>query len=145
MRHLHNIYFCFPQPGEDGQEDEEGEEGQGRGGEGRTTRSLLSLGMTSGLAGEGEGASVGELEMAAWLQQVLLHSLSVLLHSTLSVLLHSNPSPTLVSTLLLQVWFRHVPQPNFLLADSFLVHTAQTTQKLLLQVTHLLLHLLLMS
>ena len=34
-------------------------------------RSLLSLGMTSGMAGEGVGGSVGELEMAAWLQQVL--------------------------------------------------------------------------
>ena len=33
-----------------------------------------------------------------------------------------------------QVWFKHVPTPNFLLADSFPVHTAQTTQKLLLQV-----------
>ena len=33
-------------------------------------RSLLSLGMTSGMAGEGVGGSVGELEMAAWLQQV---------------------------------------------------------------------------
>merc|ERR1719220_324100 len=32
-----------------------------------------------------------------------------------------------------QVWFKHVPQSNFLLADSFPVHTAQTTQKLLLQ------------
>ena len=35
-----------------------------------------------------------------------------------------------------QVWFKHVPTPNFLLADSFPVHTAQTTQKLLLQVGH---------
>ena len=26
--------------------------------------------MTSGMAGEGVGGSVGELEMAAWLQQV---------------------------------------------------------------------------
>ena len=34
-----------------------------------------------------------------------------------------------------QVWFKHVPTPNFLLADSFPVHTAQTTQKLLLQVS----------
>merc|ERR1719431_1346338 len=32
-----------------------------------------------------------------------------------------------------QVWFKHVPQSNFLLADSFPVHTAQKTQKLLLQ------------
>ena len=32
------------------------------------------------------------------------------------------------------VWFRHVPQPNFLLADSFAVHTAATTQKMLLEV-----------
>lgn len=33
------------------------------------------------------------------------------------------------------VWFRHVPQPNFLLADSFAVHTAATTQKMLLEVS----------
>jgi len=31
------------------------------------------------------------------------------------------------------VWFKHVPQSNFLLADSFPVHTAQKTQKLLLE------------
>ena len=33
-----------------------------------------------------------------------------------------------------EVWFKHVPQPNFLLADSFPVHTSQSTQKLLLKV-----------
>jgi len=31
------------------------------------------------------------------------------------------------------VWFKHVPQSNFLLADSFPVHTAPKTQKLLLE------------
>jgi len=90
--------FVIFRPGEDGGGG--GGETRGEGVEGRTTRSLLSLGMTSGMAGEGVGGSVGELEMAAWLQQV---------------------------------WFKHVPTPNFLLADSFPVHTAQTTQKLLLQ------------
>lgn len=33
-----------------------------------------------------------------------------------------------------EVWFRHVPQSNFLLADSYHVHTAQHTQTRLLEV-----------
>ena len=140
------------------------------------SRSLLSLGMTSGLAGEGVGGSVGELEMAAWLQQVFLPfllslSLSVflslpffplfivfvfvrvsvfvplLLSLSLCVFLYLSFFASLSLSLSLslierishahdhnQVWFKHVPTPNFLLADSFPVHTAQTTQKLLLQV-----------
>ena len=142
------------------------------------SRSLLSLGMTSGLAGEGVGGSVGELEMAAWLQQVFLPfllsvSLSVFLSLSLSFLpfyylRHCQcfclcsasldsvvvcvpvfvfilfPFPLSLRLSLMecinhadnhnQVWFKHVPTPNFLLADSFPVHTAQTTQKLLLQV-----------
>lgn len=61
---------------------------------------LLNYGMTSGLVGEGDGASVGETELGIWLEHV---------------------------------WFKHVPQSNFLLADSFPVHTAQKTQKLLLE------------
>ena len=36
------------------------------------------------------------------------------------------------------VWFKHVPQSNFLLADSFPVHTAQKTQKLLLEVSEII-------
>ena len=36
------------------------------------------------------------------------------------------------------VWFKHVPQSNFLLADSFPVHTAQKTQKLLLEVSKII-------
>ena len=140
------------------------------------SRSLLSLGMTSGLAGEGVGGSVGELEMAAWLQQVFL---PFLLPASLSVFLSLSffpfyylrhcqcfclcsasldsvvvcvpvfvfilfPFPLSLPLSLIecinhahdhnQVWFKHVPTPNFLLADSFPVHTAQTTQKLLLQV-----------
>jgi len=62
--------------------------------------SLLGYGMTAGVVGKGEGASVGELELGVWLEHV---------------------------------WFKHVPQSNFLLADSFPVHTAQKTQKLLLE------------
>merc|ERR1719264_1618129 len=61
--------FVIFRPGEDGGGGGGGE-AKGEGVEGRTTRSLLSLGMTSGMAGEGVGGSVGELEMAAWLQQV---------------------------------------------------------------------------
>ena len=57
--------------------------------------------MTCGLKVLGEGAVVGEVEMATWLSEV---------------------------------WFRHVPQSNFLLADSYHVHTAQHTQSLLLEV-----------
>ena len=64
---------------------------------------LLRCGMTCGLAVSGEGAVVGEKEMARWLEEV---------------------------------WFRHVPQSNFLLADSYHVHTAQHTQKLLLEVNN---------
>ena len=64
--------------------------------------SLLGYGMTSGVVGKGDGASVGETELGVWLEQV---------------------------------WFKHVPQSNFLLADSFPVHTAQKTQKLLLEVS----------
>ena len=64
--------------------------------------SLLGYGMTAGVVGKGEGASVGELELGVWLEHV---------------------------------WFKHVPQSNFLLADSFPVHTAQKTQKLLLEVS----------
>merc|ERR1719412_2494389 len=56
--------------------------------------------MTCGLAVPGEGAMVGEEEMARWLEEV---------------------------------WFRHVPQSNFLLADSYHVHTAQHTQTRLLE------------
>ena len=67
-----------------------------------TSFALLSYGMTSGLVGEGDGASVGETELGIWLEHV---------------------------------WFKHVPQSNFLLADSFPVHTAQKTQKLLLEVS----------
>ena len=37
-------------------------------------------------------------------------------------------------TWLQHVWFRHVPATNFLLADSYHVHTAQQTQKILLEV-----------
>ena len=135
------------------------------------SRSLLSLGMTSGLAGEGVGGSVGELEMAAWLQQVFLPfllSLSLsffpfyfLYHCQYLCLCSASldfvvvgvpvfvfvlfPLPLSLSLSLMecinhadnhnQVWFKHVPTPNFLLADSFPVHTAQTTQKLLLQVS----------
>ena len=64
--------------------------------------SLLRCGMTCGLAVSGEGAVVGEEEMARWLEEV---------------------------------WFRHVPQSNFLLADSYHVHTAQQTQTRLLEVS----------
>ena len=64
---------------------------------------LLRCGMTCGLKVAGEGAVVGEKEIATWLSEV---------------------------------WFRHVPQSNFLLADSYNVHTAQHTQKLLLEVRH---------
>ena len=39
-----------------------------------------------------------------------------------------------MSTWLQNVWFRHVPTTNFLLADSYHVHTAQSTQKILLEV-----------
>ena len=63
---------------------------------------LLRCGMTCGLAVTGEGAVVGEEEMARWLEEV---------------------------------WFRHVPQSNFLLADSYHVHTAQQTQTRLLEVS----------
>ena len=63
---------------------------------------LLRCGMTCGLAVTGEGAMVGEEEMARWLEEV---------------------------------WFRHVPQSNFLLADSYHVHTAQHTQTRLLEVS----------
>ena len=42
--------------------------------------------------------------------------------------------PEVMATWLEHVWFRHVPATNFLLADSYHVHTAQTTQKLLLEV-----------
>ena len=66
---------------------------------------LLNYGMTSGLVGEGDGASVGETELGIWLEHV---------------------------------WFKHVPQSNFLLADSFPVHTAQKTQKLLLEVSKII-------
>jgi len=38
-----------------------------------------------------------------------------------------------MSTWLENVWFRHVPTTNFLLADSYHVHTAQSTQKILLE------------
>ena len=62
---------------------------------------VLRCGMTCGLKVLGEGAVVGEVEMATWLSEV---------------------------------WFRHVPQSNFLLADSYHVHTAQHTQSLLLEV-----------
>ena len=62
---------------------------------------LLRCGMTCGLAVSGDGAVVGEEEMARWLEEV---------------------------------WFRHVPQANFLLADSYHVHTAQQTQTRLLEV-----------
>ena len=72
-------------------------------GQDSTSPALLSYGMTSGMLGEGEGASVGETELSVWLEHV---------------------------------WFKHVPQSNFLLADSFPVHTAQKTQKLLLEVSH---------
>jgi len=74
-------------------------EGPGEG-QGPTSPVLFSYGMTSGVLGEGEGATVGETELGAWLEHV---------------------------------WFKHVPQSNFLLADSFPVHTAQKTQKLLLE------------
>ena len=66
---------------------------------------LLNYGMTSGLVGEGDGASVGETELGIWLEHV---------------------------------WFKHVPQSNFLLADSFPVHTAQKTQKLLLDLSKII-------
>ena len=39
-----------------------------------------------------------------------------------------------LSTWLEHVWFKHVPATNFLLADSYHVHTAQATQKILLEV-----------
>ena len=61
---------------------------------------LLSYGMTSGLEGEGDGASIGEIELSIWLEHV---------------------------------WLKHFPQSNFLLADSYAVHTAQKTQRLLLE------------
>ena len=40
----------------------------------------------------------------------------------------------IMTTWLEQVWFRHVPPTNFLLADSYHVHTAHSTQKILLEV-----------
>ena len=39
-----------------------------------------------------------------------------------------------MATWLEHVWFRHVPPTNFLLADSYHIHTAQQTQKILLEV-----------
>ena len=39
-----------------------------------------------------------------------------------------------IATWLEHVWFRHVPPTNFLLADSYHIHTAQQTQKILLEV-----------
>ena len=39
-----------------------------------------------------------------------------------------------MATWLEHVWFRHVPPTNFLLADSYNIHTAQQTQKILLEV-----------
>ena len=44
--------------------------------------------------------------------------------------------PEVMATWLEHVWFRHVPATNFLLADSYHVHTAQTTQKRLLEVNN---------
>ena len=41
---------------------------------------------------------------------------------------------TVMATWLEHVWFRHVPPTNFLLADSYHIHTAQQTQKILLEV-----------
>ena len=41
---------------------------------------------------------------------------------------------SIMTTWLQHVWFRHVPPTNFLLADSYHVHTAHSTQKLLLEV-----------
>ena len=35
-----------------------------------------------------------------------------------------------------KVWFQHVATPNFLLADSFPVHTADQTKKLVLKVRY---------
>ena len=82
---------CDTKPGTEVKEEQEEEE----------EVRLLRCGMTCGLAVPGEGAVVGEEEMARWLEAV---------------------------------WFRHVPQANFLLADSYHVHTAQQTQTRLLEV-----------
>ncbi len=44
-------------------------------------------------------------------------------------------TPLEFSVWLERVWFSHVTTPSFLLADSFSVHTAELTKKLVLKVT----------
>ncbi len=55
--------------------------------------------------------------------------------STLAILRQGAVGVSEFSAWMESVWFRHVAKPNFLLADSYPVHTAAPTQAALLKVS----------